>query len=211
MRYAVLSLLALALAGCFPHAPGRRLAHFDQQAPRVGSPAPTFVLQGVDGEPVELAELIGERPIVIQLGSHSCPVYRYRRFSMERLIRDYQDRVHFLVVYTIEAHPTGSKSPYDDEEWVTMINRVTGVRIPEPADEAERLERAAFSRDRLELSQTVLVDGLDNEVWSAYGGASSPGFVVDLEGRVALRQVWIDPSGIRKTLDRLLEGVPAGP
>ncbi len=204
MRSLALVCLTLALGGCFPRNPGPRLAHFADQAPAVGAPAPEFELPSVDGEVVRLSDLIGERPLVVQFGSHSCPVYRYRRHSMGELIDEYGDRAHFVVVYTLEAHPAGSKSPYDDEEWLTMINRVTGVRVTQPGDDRERLAQAAFSRDRLGLAQTMLVDRVDDGVWTAYGGASSPGFVIDVEGRIASRQVWIDPKEIRRTLDHLL-------
>ena len=40
--------------------------------------------------------------------------------------------------------------------------------------------------------------------WRAYGAASSPGFVIDRNGRIVLRQVWIDPEEIDTVLDSLL-------
>lgn len=199
--------LALFAAGCFPHHAGPRLAHFHDQAPAVGEPAPNFTLRDLDGRPVELAELIGERPIVLQLGSHTCPVYRYRRFWMRDLHEEFGDRVHFLIVYTVEAHPVGSKSPYTDEEWDTWWNRLTGVRVRQPADEESRREQASFSRERLKLGgATMVVDEMDDPVWRAYGGASSPAFVIDREGRVVARQVWLEPEKIRQALVRLLDG-----
>ncbi len=197
--------LALSLtAGCFPKGPGPRLAHFEHQAPAVGEPAPTFELRGLDGETVRLEELLGDKPIVLQLGSHSCPVYRYRRFDMEDLARDFGDRVHFLLIYTLEAHPKGSKSPYEDEEWVSLPNRVTGVFIDQPKDLPARTARAEFSAEKLKLPHQVLVDSMDNAVWSAYGSASSPAFVIDRHGNIASSQVWIDPKEIRRVLEELL-------
>lgn len=50
----------------------------------------------------------------------------------------------------------------------------------------------------------MAADGMDNGIWKAYGAASSPAFVIDREGRIALRQVWLDPKGIAQALDRLL-------
>lgn len=209
MKIAPVCLVALALTGCFPHDAGPRLAHFDGQAPRLDEPAPAFELRSVDGELVELGELIGDRPIVLQLGSRSCPVFRNRRHWVDGLIEDYGDRVRFLIVYTLEAHPAGSKSPYDDEEWLTLFNRVTGVRVPQPQDDEERLHQARLTRERLYPDSTVLIDTMSNDVWTAYGGASSPAFVIDRQGRVVLRQVWIEPREIRRKLDRLL--TPARP
>ncbi|MEM6795840.1 MAG: deiodinase-like protein [Acidobacteriota bacterium] len=202
-RLLLLALLPLAL-GCFPKSPGTTLAHFADQAPAEGAAAPLFELQDLEGAPVQLAELIGDKPVVVQLGSHSCPVYRYRRHTMDNLWEEYEGRVHFLVVYTREAHPVGSESPYRDGEWDPMINRLTGARVAEPQTLEERRETASYSRQELELPVPVLVDDMENSVWSAYGAAASPGFVIDTEGRIALRQVWLNPKEIKRTLDGLL-------
>lgn len=196
---------AIGVGGCFPRHPGPRLAHFEERAPAAGEVAPAFRVTDTSGSAVELTDLLGERPVVLQLGSRSCPVFRYRRFGMEKLIADYADRVHFVVVYTIEAHPAGAKSPYDDEEWLTWINRLTGVRIEQAGDVEARRHEAAATAARLDLAQQVLVDSTDNEVWQAYGAAPSAAFVLDREGRVVLRQVWVDPVGLRAALDTLLE------
>lgn len=202
---AVLIVGAAFSIGCFPKSPGTSLAHFPEVAPAVGQPAPDFVLQTVDGhEPVRLQDLVGDKPVVVQLGSHSCPVYRYRRHTMDNLWEDYAGRVHFVIVYTTEAHPVGSKSPYRDGEWDPMINKMTGVRVEEPQTLEERRRRASDSKNELGLPVPVLVDSMDNAAWRAYGEAASPAFVIDGEGRIALSQVWVQPKEIRQTLDRLL-------
>lgn len=196
---------SIPLAGCFPHEAGPRLAHFDASAPAVGDAAPRFALAGLDGAEVDLENFLGERPVVLQLGSHSCPVYRYRRFGMEKLVDEFGDRVHFLLVYTREAHPVGSKSPYAEGVWDPLWNRLTGVRVREPATLDERRELAGRSLRMLELQQTMLTDAMDNAVWQSYGAASSPAFVLDSESKVVLRQVWLDPKEIGRELRRLLE------
>ena len=208
----VFSLLLIVpmLGGCFPHEAGPRLAHFDAMAPQPGERAPDFTLNDVDGRKISLSKLVGDKPIVLQLGSHSCPVYRYRRFSMESLRKKYAGRVHFQLVYTLEAHPAGSKSPYDEGEWLTWWNRLTDVRIRQPRTPAERADVARMSRKTLSLKYPVAVDVMDNRVWRDYGAASSPAFVIDRQGKIALRQVWLDPEGIDAVLDRLLESRQAG-
>lgn len=170
----------------------------------MGDPAPAFRLTDSTGEPFDLAELVGHQPIVLQLGSHSCPVYRYRRHWMSGLLEDYGERVTFLLVYTVEAHPAGAPSPYADRQWRTWINRVSGVKIGQPAEYEARRQQAAASKAALGLSQRMLVDSMDNAVWQAYGAASSPAFVIDREGNIAAQQVWIDPQGIRQVLEELL-------
>ncbi len=207
----ILGMTTVLTAGCFPKSAGLRLAHFDAQAPQLGEPAPDIALEGVDGYPFELSQWLGGKPIVVQLGSHSCPVYRHRRHWMKELVEDYGERVNFLIVDTLEAHPTGAPSPYADREWRTWLNRLSGVSVPQPEEFEQRRRQARSSREALGLSQLMVVDELNNSIWLAYGGASSPAFVVAGDGRVASRQVWLDPEEIRRVLDRLLaDEVKAG-
>ena len=197
-------LVLVTVGGCFPHKPGKRLAHFDSVAPPVGAPAPRFELQDLHGNVVKLEELIGENPIVLQLGSFSCPVYRNRRHGMASLYREYKDKAKFLVVYTLEAHPVGSKSPYKDREWLTVWNRIARVRVPQAADAAQRQKQAKISHAAMKTQFPMITDGMDNTIWRAYGAVSSPAFVIDRNGQIVLRQVWVNPKEIRKVLDDLL-------
>ena len=127
---------------------------------------------------------------------------------MNELLEQYGDRVTFLLVYTIEAHPAGAPSPYTDREWRTLINRASAIKIPQPDRYEDRRRQAETSKAALKLSQRVLVDSMANDVWSAYGSASSPAFVIGWEGRIASQQVWIDPPEIRRVLERLLAQPP---
>jgi len=199
-------LLSLGLAGCFPHAPGPRLQHFSEVVPAPGEEAPSLELVDLEGKPVMLEDHLGQRPVVLQLGSVSCPVFRYRRFGIEDLVRDLGDRVTFLVVYTREAHPVGSPSPYTGEEWDLWINRLTRVRVADTRSTEERRARAAATGERLDLSPTVLVDPSGDPGWRAFGRAPSAAFVLDPTGRVVARQAWVDPQELRGVLEGLLEG-----
>ena len=198
-------LVVLAVfSGCFPHEAGEKLSHFDSQAPAVGELAPRFTLRDLGGKLVKLEDMLGEQPIVLQLGSHSCPVYRLRRFGMAKLHQEYKDRVKFLLVYTLEAHPVGSKSPYADGEWLTSWNKITDVRIPQPDDITTRSSQASESHKTLNIAYPMVVDGMDNSVWKTYGAAASPAFVIDRSGRIVLKQPWVDPKEIRRVLNELL-------
>lgn len=203
-----LSVLTLA---CLSSDPGPRLAHFPELAPAPGEPLPDLEVLTVGGERVALEGLLGERPVVLQVGSLSCPVFRYRRHGIERLAREVGDRVAFVVLYTREAHPVGSPSPYTEEEWDPWINRLTGVRVPAAETEEERRERAESVRRRLELSPLVVVDPSQDPGWRALGRAPSAAFVIDREGRVVARQLWVRPRELRRILLDLLEPAETGP
>ena len=207
IRMLLLALVVSLTSGCsllFPTEAGESLSHYDSTAPVAFEPAPDFELTDLDGNPVELGDLVGERPVVLQLGSLSCPVFRYRRFDVQKLQRDFAGKVDFVVVYTQEAHPADDNNPYTNEVWNPFINKVAGVNVPLHRSMAERREQAAETYDRVELDSLFLVDSMDNAVWQRYGAAPSPAYVLDLEGNIVLRQAWVYPKEIRATLERLL-------
>lgn len=207
VRMGVCAAFIVLMSGCvlrFPTDAGDDLSHFNDLAPRPGQVAPNVKVRMLDGSEVELFELLQGRPVVLQLGSHSCPVYRYRRFDMFELQDEYRERVDFVVVYTTEAHPVGAPSPYRDEEWLTFINRVTNTRVPQSSTIEQRISQAAWSTRELERTDLVVVDGMENRAWRSFGAAPTAAFVLDGQGNVVLTQPWVEPDGIRAALDRLL-------
>lgn len=210
LRIFMVAALGTAMSGCatlFPTEAGDDLPNFAAQAPQLGEPAPEIDARRLDGSPVKLSELLdGKRPMVLQLGSHSCPVYRYRRFDIAKLQSEYGNQVAFVVVYTVEAHPDGSKSPYRDGEWLTNINRITRNRVRQPESTEARIAQAIWSSTTLGRSDLVVVDTIQDRSWQSYGSAPSAAFVIDASGRIVLRQPWVEPDGIRQALDELLQG-----
>ncbi|MEM1231216.1 MAG: deiodinase-like protein [Pseudomonadota bacterium] len=207
-RFALLPLvLCLLTTGCsalFPTEPGPTLAHFAQEAPDVGDVAPSVTVTDLEGNPVALHSLFGARPVVIQLGSYTCPVFRYRRFDMQPMRERYKGDVDFVVLYTTEAHPVGSISPYADREWVPWHNRLTRVRNRQPESLPARVEQATIARTQMHSNARFLVDDMGNDAWRAYGRAPSAAFLVDRAGVIRLRQVWVEPKALTRAIDALL-------
>jgi hypothetical protein len=87
--------------------------------------------------------------------------------------------VEFLAVYVREAHP--------EDGWVLTENRRAGIAYADPASAEERHQVAAACRADLRLGMPMVVDGLGNEVASAYGGWPDRLYLVDRNGRVAYR------------------------
>ncbi len=163
--------------------------------PSPGDAAPAFELRNLTGETVTLESLRG-KPVVVEFGSYTCPVFRRQVEPVEQLRRRFDDDVHWVLIYTKEAHPT--------DGWVAPINTREDIEVPQHVSFEKRMETARLCRDAMTLKVNVLVDGLDNKVTEAYGGHPNRGYVLDAEGKVVSRQAWIDPQETRKVLETLL-------
>lgn len=209
-------LLALASPGCalimpdsfFPEGEYGPFETFTELAPATGERAPPFALVDLDGHEVALDDLSGQ-PLLLIVGSYTCPMFRFRQRWIRDLTDDYAGRAHVVIIYATEIHPVGSPSPATGAEWDVCANLLGGVRLGQPPDLAARRERAIYAKDAMDLETLVLIDGMDNAVWDAYGRGGAPAYVIDSEGRIVHRRVWIEPDEIRVALDQLLDPVPA--
>ena len=172
--------------------------------PKKGEVAPSFDALKVDGSPVRFPESTG-RPKLLVLGSYTCPIFRTNVAGIKAIHRDYGDKVDMYYLYTTEAHPVGSNSPYRDSEWVTRPNRTDGVLLEQPETLSERLVRARKANKDLDLPLQLLVDTMENTGWKLYGEAPSAAYLIAPDGRVALRQGWVNPAKLDKAIKRVLE------
>jgi len=75
------------------------------ESPLVGKEAPTFTLQSLDGEVVDLATLRGQ-PVVINFWATWCQPCIYEHPYLIEMARQYEGRAHFLgVIYQDEVAP----------------------------------------------------------------------------------------------------------
>lgn len=87
-----------------------------------------------------------------------------------------KDRCHIYVVYIREAHPTDGR--------VVPGNK---YKITDPKSLEERQKVAKDFATQLKLSMPVLVDTLDDQVNKAYSGWPDRLYIIDAEGKIALK------------------------
>jgi len=173
-----------------------------------GEEAPDFSLRDLKGRSVNLAQFREVTPLVLVTGSYSCPLYRSHSPALERLYERYQDRVAFYVLYTIEAHPKGSPSPYTGGEWITAQNQRERIFVHQPATYQERAQLAGRCQAALGSRVPVLVDGMDNAVWQAYGSAPNAAYLIDSAGMVQARQDWLEPVLLEREIVEVVQEEP---
>lgn len=114
---------------------------------------------------------------------------------MERLAADLAgEPVHFLVIYTREAHP-GQFRFREIKQHRTFEDRC-------------RLARRLREEARLE-NRTILVDRLDNSVTNLYRGFPNKLYLVGLDGKIRYASRWARAEPLRKELLPALEEVTA--
>lgn len=119
------ALLAAALAFPVLLGPGAMPAAAQDEGIAVGSVVEPFVLEDLDGAAVDLAEVIGRKPVLVEFWATWCPVCRVLDPRLTALEEEFGDRVEFLVVAVgvaqrkeqiaphIERHPVAGRVLWD--------------------------------------------------------------------------------------------------
>jgi len=163
----------------------------------IGLPAPDFSLLLSSGQRrVRLSDFRGKRPVVLVLGSITCPKFRSQAGALNALYQRYHDRAEFLLIYIREAHGSGS--------WQSTINQREGVNLPDPATFEQKRQYAVTCTRQLKIPYTAAVDPLDNATEKAYLGWPSRVYVVDRDGRAAFTSLLDELNFDASALDRAL-------
>ena len=175
------------------------------RGPRVGQPAPEFVLNYMKGgEELQLSSLRGQ-PTVLVFGSYTGGGFRRDVGNIEEWYASKQGEANFLLVYVEEAHPSdawgGGASGLTTEEGEGQIFQ------PTTYDERETL--AELCTTNLDMKIPTVLDKLDNKAELAYAGFPDRLYVLDSDGVVYWKS-WPGPEGYivaeaRQALDRYLE------
>lgn len=116
----------------------------------------------------------------------------------------YRDKVNFILVYVIEPHPVGSKSPYSKEEWTGSFSwdkQDKPVYQPETYD--QRLQLAVKLIEDEAITRMILVDTADNKVWKAYGPAPNLAYLIGTDRKVLEAQEWYSQKEMEAAIKKI--------
>ena len=127
-------------------------------------------------------------------GSITNPPARVQMERWSRLVRKYAGKeVQLFVVYGRELHPADKK-------------RFKAYPLPSTQE-----EKTAYAREFAALGKVpVLVDDLDDRVFTLYGRAPNGAYLVDADGNLVFRGTWADDRKMEHMIDTLLKWYAAG-
>jgi len=118
---------------------------------------------------------------------------------------EYGDRIHFIIIYIIEAHPIGSPSPYSGREWPSSASTDTEDNPrTQPMTYQERVYVASEMIQEIGITVPVLIDEIDNRVWCTYGPAPDIAYLIDRDGIIVEKQGWYQPDLMETVIDKYL-------
>jgi thiol-disulfide isomerase/thioredoxin len=164
----------------------------------IDQPAPEILATTTDGQSVTLDSLKG-KPVVLEFGSITEPVFRLRMPGVEKLAGKYGDKVNFVIVYQRESHPA-------DTDQALEINS-PDFAIARPVSADERTALAVQAAKRLEIkNEKLLVDAWNDTSTLRYGGYANMTFVIDDKGNLQAAYPWMDVNKVKSAVDLLLAG-----
>jgi Iodothyronine deiodinase len=120
--------------------------------------------------------------------------------ALNRLYREYRDRVAFHVVYIEEAHPI--------DAWQVEDNLKDDVLVKTTETPEERDEVANICVVKLGIEMAALVDEPDNRVERAYTGWPDRLYVIDETGHIAYKSAagpfGFKPADVETALKRIV-------
>jgi hypothetical protein len=152
--------------------------------PNLGEKAPDFVLKDTDGKEWHLEQLRG-KPVVLIIGSGTCPLTQGNLPGLQALYDEYGDRSTWLMLYVREAHP--------------------GENMPAHMDYEQKRSQAHTFKTVTGTQWPVLVDDLDGSVHKSFKLLPNSTYLIDADGRVSFIGEISHAPTLRDALDHLFE------
>ena len=153
--------------------------HFD--GPKAGEKFIDFTAVTLEGKEVSLSSYL-DKPIVLETGSITCPMYANTKSAMNTLQKQYPN-VHFLLLYIREAHPGGKTAS------------ITNMK--------EKLEHAELTHHYYGEQREILVDNVDGTAHKLYGSMPNMTYVIAKDGVVKFRANWSNIDALKTVLQTI--------
>ena len=149
--------------------------------PKAGEKFIDFKALTLEGKEVSLSDYL-DKPIVLDTGSITCPMYANTKTQMNLLQKQYSN-VHFLLLYVREAHPGGKTQNISTIE--------------------EKISHAKLTDKYYNEKREILVDDLEGTAHNFYGTMPNMTYVIGKNGIVKFRSNWTNIEALKIVLETI--------
>jgi len=142
-------------------------------------------LHTLSGDLVRLSDYLNDKPLVLETGSMTCPMYAQSVPPMRKLIEKYPNLDHVLM-YVREAHP--------------------GELQPQHQTLDAKIEAARRTKKRYHDDRVVLVDDVFGSAHRYYGTMPNSIYVIDPDGTILFRSIWNNADEMNDILGVIADG-----
>jgi len=155
--------------------------------PDPGEAFPDFDLLTIDNRRLQKSDVIEKRPVLLSIGSYTCPMTASSAPILKRLYEEFGDQVEFMTLYVREAHP--------------------GEHFNQTETIEQKVKYAQEFKERDQIPWTIAVDDVDGTLHQKLGSHPNATYILDSSGNVAFRVLWSnDGRSLRKGLKAVLSG-----
>lgn len=164
-----------------------------------GDTMANFKLWDVNGDSIILSDVISSGKNVLMIsGSYTCPIFRNHMSDLNAVAAQFGNDIECFVVYTVEAHPTGTPMPYSGninpsnppyfqpntygERKLIIQDLLNGVNGPPSGNYIP-----------VPVNVPIYIDGPCNEWWGYYNGPNNA-YLIDTNGILFAYHNWFNNS-----------------
>ena len=139
----------------------------------------------MDGRSVQLSDYLKDKPLVLETGSMTCPMYAQSVPPMKKLIEKYPE-LDFVLLYVREAHPGERRSAHHNQQ--------------------EKIDAAKKSGRNHQEERVTLIDDVSGSAHTCYGAMPNSIYVIDTDGTILFRSIWNNAPEIEDVLGPIAQG-----
>ena len=161
-------------------------ARFSRDSLAPGDVLPNQTLTRTDGTQTDLRAVAADRPLVLIVGSVSCPMTTSSLPRLVELEQKYGEQLNFALIYAREAHP--------------------GENYRQAQTLEEKVQYARELEDLHGVSWPVLVDDLDGTVHRLLDTKPNSVHIVSRDGTILFRSLFASDGGVEDALQAIAAG-----
>jgi len=188
--------------------------NFELVGPSVGDTIPHFKLYDVNGDSMDIAELLGQGlPVLLVGGNLTCPVFRNMIPVINDVMLQYAAEIEVAIIYGLEAHPDPDTSIYFCAPNPGNANISQGVLFPQPTTYLERKNLVDTLNSYIGVDPPIYLDGPCNAWLDYFGPAPNNAYLIDTNGVIFAKHGWFHKQpahNIYDDIDSLLYGSTSG-